>query len=72
MYYTKDVTFTGESKTVAYTGDEQEITGIKVEGLLDGDTWTGLSYSAKGTNVGEYTGTFTGKQKIMRAGKEAT
>ena len=61
VYYTKDVTFTGESGTRTYNGNVQELTGIKVEGLLTGDTWTGLSYSAKGTDVGEYTGKFTGE-----------
>ncbi|MDO4388523.1 MAG: InlB B-repeat-containing protein, partial [Eubacteriales bacterium] len=72
VYYTKDVTFTGQSDTLTYTGEEQERTGIKVEGLLDGDTWTGLSYSAKGIDVGDYPGAFTGELKIMHAGKEAT
>ena len=72
VYYTKNVTFTGESGTRTYNGNEQELSGIEVEGLLTGDTWTGLSYSAKGTDVGEYTGKFTGEPKIMRAGKEAT
>ena len=61
VYYTKDVTFTGQSDTLTYTGEEQELTGIEVKGLRTGDAWTGLSYSAKGTNVGEYTGAFTGK-----------
>ena len=62
VYYTKDVKFTGESGTLAYNGNEQTITGIKsVEGLLAGDTYTGLTHSAKGTNVGDYPGAFTGK-----------
>ena len=72
VYYTKNVTFTGQSDTRTYTGSEQGLIGIEVEGLLNGDTWTGLSYSAKGTNVGEYKGAFTGELKIMHAGKEAT
>ena len=72
VYYTKDVTFTGQSGTLVYNGNEQALTNIAVEGLLDGDTWTGLSYSAKGTDVGKYTGEFTGDPKIMHAGKEAT
>ena len=61
VYYTKDVTFEGESGTRTYNGNEQTITGIKqpVEGLLEGDTYTGLTHSAKGTDVGEYTGEFT-------------
>ena len=73
VYYTKDVTFEGESGTLPYNGSEQELTGIKVEGLLTGDTWTGLSYSAKGTNVGEYTGEFTGDPTFTDAsGKEVS
>ena len=60
VYYAKNVTFTGQSDTLTYNSNEQELSGIEVEGLLDGDTWTGLSYSAKGKDVGEYTGEFTG------------
>lgn len=53
------VTFTGESASNEYTGSEQELTGIEVTGLLTGHTYSGLTYSAKGTNVGEYPGSFT-------------
>lgn len=55
-----EVTFTGESREKVYTGSEQELTGITVNGLLAGHTYEGLSYSAKGTNVGQYDGTFSG------------
>ena len=74
VYYTKDVTFEGESGTRVYNGSEQTITGIKqpVEGLLEGDTYTGLTHSATGINVGKHDGAFTGELKIMHAGKEAT
>ena len=62
----RPVTFTGESDSKPYNEYEQEVTGITAEGqgdgrgLLDGQTWEGLSYSAKGTDPGEYEGTFAG------------
>ena len=73
VYYTKDVKFTGQSDTLTYNSNEQELSGIEVEGLLDGNTWTGLSYSAKGKDVGEYTGEFTGAPTFTDAnGKEVS
>ena len=73
VYYAKNVTFTGQSDTLTYNSNEQELSGIEVEGLLDGDTWTGLSYSAKGKDVGEYTGEFTGAPTFTDAnGKEVS
>ena len=67
VYYTKNVTFTGETDTRPYNGSEQKLTGITVSGLLDGDTWTGLSYSAKGIDVGGYDGEFTGAMTLANA-----
>ena len=61
------VTFTGESKTVTYNGSEQSITGITAEGLLDGHTYSGLNYIAKGTDAGAYDGAFTGEVAIKDA-----
>ena len=61
------VTFTGETDTVTYNGSEQELTGITPSGLLTGHTYEGLTYSAKGTNAGEYTGVFAGDVKILDA-----
>ena len=61
------VTFTGESKTVTYNGDEQSITGITAEGLLEGHTYSGLAYIAKGTDAGAYDGAFTGEVVIKDA-----
>ena len=63
----KAVTFTGESDSKEYNGEEQEITGITVEGLLEGHEYSGLSYSAKGINVGEYVGEFSGDVVIKDA-----
>lgn len=62
-----DASFTGESKTVTYTGSEQSITGITAKGLIDGHTYEGLTYAAKGTNVGEYDGEFSGTAVIKDA-----
>ena len=59
------VTFTGESDTKVYNGSEQSITGITVEGLKTGHRYEGLTYAAKGTDKGEYVGTFTGTVKIL-------
>lgn len=68
-----DASFTGESNTVTYTGSEQSITGITVKGLIDGHTYEGLTYAAKGTNVGEYKGEFSGTAVIKdAAGNDVT
>lgn len=61
----RPVTFTGESDSRTYTGSDIELTGITPDGLLTGHTYTGLTYSAKGKNVGGYDGTFSGTVKIM-------
>ena len=68
----RPVTFTGETATKPYTGSEQKITGITPDGLLSGHTYTGLTYSAKGTNVGGYDGTFSGTVKIMNGTVDVT
>lgn len=68
-----NASFTGESKTVTYTGSEQTISGITVKGLLEGHDYEGLNYAAKGTNVGEYGGAFTGTAVIKdAAGNDVT
>ena len=63
----KNVTFTGKSDSREWTGEEQEITGITPDGLLTGDTYEGLSYSAKGTDAGKYDGVFSGDVVIKNA-----
>ena len=69
----KDVTFTGKSDSKQWTGEEQEITGITEDGLLEGDKYEGLSYSAKGTNSGTYDGEFSGTLVIKNeAGEDVT
>ena len=68
-----DARFTGQSDTVTYTGSEQSITGITAAGLIDGHTYEGLAYAAKGTNVGEYDGEFSGTAVIKdAAGNDVT
>ena len=58
----RPVAFTGQTAERAYNGREQEITGFTVgqDGLVSGHTHN-ISYSAKGTNKGEYDGAFTYK-----------
>ena len=69
----RGVTFTGESDTKVYNGEEQPITGITATGLLEGHTYSGLSYEAKGKDVGSYDGVFSGEVKIVDAvGKDVT
>lgn len=56
----RPVTITGTSESKEYTGSEQEITDYAASGLLYGRNISGLTYSAKGTDAGEYEGKFTG------------
>ena len=66
------VTFTGESKTVTYNGETQYINGITATGLLDGHEYKDLTYSASGTDAGEYKGAFTGDVKIYDGDVDVT
>ena len=71
----KEVTFTGESKSVEWNGKEQTITGITAPtDLVTGHTYeSGLAYVAKGTDTGSYGGKFTGTAIIKDAtGKDVT
>ena len=63
----KEVTFTGESADKVYNRKQQEITGITQNGLVDGHEYSGLTYSAKGTEVGKYDGEFSGDVVIKDA-----
>ena len=63
----RDTTFTGESKSVRWDGTEKKITSITPTGLLEGHTYSGLTYVAKGTNTGTYDGKFTGTALIKDA-----
>ena len=66
--------FTGQSATREYTGSEIEITGVGSSGLLEGHAGI-LSYSAKGTVPGEYTGQITAAQGVRildAAGRDVT
>ncbi|MGN0055424.1 MAG: MBG domain-containing protein [Atopobiaceae bacterium] len=64
---TMPATVTGESQTITYDGQEHELTGYTTAGLLDGQTLSGLTYSAKGTNAGSYNGAFNGTAKVTDA-----
>ena len=72
IYYQKNLTVTGGSAEKNYTGTQQELTDFTVEGLADGDSHSGLSYSAVGTTVGEYPGNFSGTLQIQNQGKNVT
>ena len=71
----RSVVFKGETKTVEYTGSEQEISGVEAVGLADGQTFE-LGYSAKGTLPNAdpgYPGSFEGEARILAAdGADAT
>lgn len=73
----KTVTLTGESAIRTYTGKEIELTKIEQSGLLDGHTFSGVSYSAKGTDASAtpYPGEFSNMDKLVikdAAGKDVT
>ena len=72
IYYQKNLTVTGESAEHVYTGAQQELTYFTVEGLAEGDSHSGLSYSAVGTAVGGYQGEFSGTLKIQNQGEDVT
>ena len=71
----RSVVFKGETKTVEYTGSEQQITGVEAVGLADGQTFE-LGYCAKGTLPNAdpgYPGSFEGQARILAAdGTDAT
>jgi hypothetical protein len=68
-----NLTNTGASDSKVYTGIEQEITDFTTVGLLKGHTLSGISYSAKGTNVGTYVGVFSGTAKVTdKNGQDVT
>ena len=73
----RPVTLTGESDTRTYTGQEIELTNIEQSGLLDGHTFSGVRYSAKGTDARTepYPGEFSDKENIVikdAAGNDVT
>ena len=66
----RPVTFTGKTNTVQYNGSKQSVTDITAEeaadnsdtGILSGQSYSGISYKAAGTNAREeaYPGAFGG------------
>lgn len=60
-----ELTVTGESDTVTYTGSLQKLENYTVApDLPTGHTLSGLIYLAQGTNAGTYDGKFSGEAKI--------
>ena len=73
----RPVTLTGKSDTRTYTGQEIELTNIEQSGLLDGHTFSGVRYSAKGTDARTepYLGEFSDKENLVikdAAGNDVT
>ena len=66
------VTVTGATETKSYTGSEIELTTFETAGLLNGHVLSGLTYSAKGTAVGPYTGVFAGAAVIKDGEDDVT
>ncbi|WP_407444929.1 InlB B-repeat-containing protein, partial [Fibrobacter sp.] len=58
------VTFTGKTDTKTFTGSEIELTEVTADGLVDGHTHN-VTYSAKGTAVGDYSGTITAAASVV-------
>ena len=57
----------GESANKTYTGSEIELTGIAWATVAEGQSISGLTYSAKGTAAGTYDGAFSGEAKVVDA-----
>lgn len=57
----------GESAPRTYTGSEIELTGITWATVAEGQSISGLTYSAKGTAAGTYEGAFSGEAKVVDA-----
>lgn len=57
----------GETASKTYTGSEIELTGITWATVAEGQSISGLTYSAKGTAAGTYDGAFSGEAKIVDA-----
>lgn len=72
IYYRKNLTVTGGSAEKNYTGTQQELKTFTVEGLAEGDSYSGLSYSAVGKTVGTHPGEFSGTLQIQNQGKDVT
>ena len=72
IYYRKNLTVTGGSAEENYTGTQQELKTFTVEGLAEGDSYSGLSYSAVGKTVGTHPGEFSGTLQIQNQGKDVT
>lgn len=62
------VTVTGGSSSLVYDGREHGISTYSVEGLRDGDTLTGITYRATGTDAGTLEGSFAGTPMILNGG----
>ncbi len=60
----RPLNISGVDTYVDYTGSEQTTTDFTYSNLVSGHTATGVSFSASGTEVGEYVGAFVGKESL--------
>jgi putative cell wall-binding protein len=68
----KPITITGETGCKPYTNTAQNLNVITASGLIAGDTLTGLTYSASGTDHGTYMGNFSGTAVIKKGNTDVT
>ena len=62
-----EVKFAGGNKIAVYDGTEKSVSNITATGLIDGHTYSELTYIAKGTDAGSYKGAFSGDVVIKDA-----
>ena len=60
----RPLNISGVDTYVDYTGSQQTTTDFTYGNLVSGHTATGVSFSASGTEVGNYVGAFTGKLSL--------
>ena len=68
----KSASYKGDTLIEPYTGSLQCAESFTVSGLLTGHTFSGVTYSACGTNAGTYNGTFTGTPVVMNGSADVT
>ncbi|MBO4504747.1 MAG: hypothetical protein J5730_08065, partial [Bacteroidales bacterium] len=66
----RPVYLTGVEKLVDWNNDWQETTDFTYGNLLPGDTASGISYIARGKDIGNYNGVFSGTLYVKNAANE--
>ncbi len=70
--YSKSIVIIGDSSSLIYNGSQQSLTDYDVEGLPAGYTVTGITYTAEGTDVSSYDGTFQGTATVKNGTTDVT